>query len=540
MIINENRIVIKGEQFKTYSNGHFDCYWKGLIFTSATQNGKESVAEFCRLLETLSIEKAVSALNGNFVVVVYDKSRGKFFSFVDNSGLYKAFYSQRSISSSLLYLAKYEKLTFNSLDSLAVVEFLHFGCNHLQSTLFKGIKSIGANEIVTFSNLGDTALIRKSIPTITLKPEIDFIDFFRNFSGVVKNEKISCDLTGGKDSRMVACLLDYFGIDYELAISGIQGNRDIKIAEEVAHQLDHNLEITYHSPDTDSEALLNLFDLVDGKHNILGFHRLSQLHSDRDKRGITLALSGAGGEFFNDYWWLQDFPLYSRHQSNINKLYSLRIESVSFPSNCLTGHYYEISRKLRRVILERLNNLVLDSNTKTYDNIYLRFRMTANAGNVLTSGSNFFKCYAPLLEYDLVRYAFHLPRSLRFFDRFHRRIITEVNSDVAKIKTSDNLSTCSSKSMIAKDLSSYIGDKTRRLVKKSLEKNVLHRTYFLESPDNPELYSRLYEMDLVRELLTVLKDEGIVKKNIEWRDINKRYLGNFITLGMLVKKCNTK
>src|SRR5205085_4578813 len=138
----------------------------------------------------------------------------------------------------------------------------------------------------------------------------------------IANEKVSLDLTGGIDSRLLAAAFSYFGMPFELAASGVEGTPDIEIAAEVAKALGKEFFVTSHDPHrTDWNEL---FALSDGLFDLGKSDRPLQLQQDRAARGITLAISGAGGELFKDFWWLQDFPFYARKKPNLERLYAMR------------------------------------------------------------------------------------------------------------------------------------------------------------------------------------------------------------------------
>ncbi len=116
----------------------------------------------------------------------------------------------------------------------------------------------------------------------------------------------------------MAVLLDYFGLEFETAVVGISGNRDIEIAKEVASILKHDIYITYHSIDDLGKDLYELFAMCEGLCNILKCHTQQIQNRYRLHRGVSLKLSGEGGELYKDFWWLQDFPFYRKKRANLD------------------------------------------------------------------------------------------------------------------------------------------------------------------------------------------------------------------------------
>ncbi len=82
---------------------------------------------FVKELENVGIEAACRLLKGIFFLLVEDKPSGGVYAFVDNSGVFQAFYTDKIVSTSFLELVRNEKHTEVDLDLDAVVEFLHLG-----------------------------------------------------------------------------------------------------------------------------------------------------------------------------------------------------------------------------------------------------------------------------------------------------------------------------------------------------------------------------------------------------------------------------
>jgi len=90
-------------------------------------------------------------------------------------------------------------------------------------------------------------------------------------------------------------------------------------------------------------------------------------------------------------------------------------------------------------------------------------------------------------------------------------------------------------SKIAADLSKYATNKLARLTRK-IGQQVLGRSYLRdESPDHPELYSHVRRIVTIRKSLERLKDHHIINGNTEIKEVEDGYLGNILTLDMLLE-----
>ena len=538
MLITKNGVSSLGGLEYSWETQEHKFWWKGLVFVHSIPCGTDSLERFSKEISRSGIQDAVNCLKGNFLLVVEDKKSGVYYSFVDNSSLFQAFYSDTSISTSFLELVKYEGLSRSDLDKEAIVEFLHFGHISFRKTFFDSIKKIPGKQILTFSDDGKICFLPKLVPDLNAGDgQSSFLNFFEGLVSSIKNQNVSVDLSGGIDSRMLATILDYFGLDFEIDVTGWKGHIDIEISKEVASVLKHKHHVTDNSVDLLKEEELltdELFSMCDGLFNILTGRGQLLSNKNRVGRGVDLKFTGAGGELYKDFWWLQDFPFYARRKANVERLFNLRIAPTGFNHFYFTDDYVEICQNLKHNTVQKLSSFIIDANTKTYDNIYFNYRMQEIAGRRITNDNSLLKSYAPLLELDVVRYGFNIPRKERFFNNFHRRTITSINPNVAKIRTTESGMTVSSfKTDIIKDISKYIINKSARLTKKVGQK-ILKRTYFQQILADP-LYVKVKELKISTGSVEFLKDFKIINEKLEVSNISNSHIGNFISLAMFMR-----
>jgi asparagine synthetase B (glutamine-hydrolysing) len=508
-----------------------DCevYWHGLAFLDNFAAGAESIREFARRAQG-SLAHAAAGLKGVYFVVMRDKLNGTCSAFVDNSGLYHAYCAEERVSNSFLGLAGMENLGPQDADAEALVEFLHFGCIYSGKTLLQGIRKIEPGELLHFPARGPLRREAKKTPDIAAPSPEPFEVMLEKLSRAIVMEEVSLDLTGGIDSRLLAVVLDYFGLTFEVATSGVPGSEDLILAESVAALLGRRLQVTHH--DSGHENWDGLLEVCDGLFDPAKASRPMQLHRDRAARGITLALSGAGGELFKDFWWLQDFPFYSQWPPNLERLYSFRIASGELQHAYLAGRYRSLSLTYREQLMHALARYMSGSNTQTYDRIYYSFKMQALAGRFLTNGLACVDMYAPYLERDAVRAGYNMGRGERFFCRYHRRIITRYSPNIARVPTTEGgMSASSENSAVARDLRLYVADRWRRLRRK------IDRNYSVrrpdQGPDDPRMPANLRRLLEQRRSVERMKDEGILNPALRVGDIQPGYFGPLLALDWL-------
>ena len=533
MFVNATRIEVGTTQFRSLETATHKLCWEGLAYVDGTQAGPPSVAKFVDVASS-DLPGAAATLKGNYFLAMQEKRSGIHHAFVDGSGLFHAFFADSVVSTSFLDLVAVEKLRAVDFNPESIVEFLHFGYLSFGKTFFDRIRRLPAEQIAQISPNGHLSWIPKKACTIDVAPECSFDEFLRNFVGSVSSERISLDLTGGIDSRLLAVCLQYFGLPFELAVSGLENSRDVAIATDVAETLGIELRVTRHDADDFVASLPAMFHFCDGLFDVAQAHNSHQMQSERVRRGITLMLTGVGGELFKDFWWLQDFPLYRCQNPNLKKLYTMRIAPIGLEHSYLSEPYAALSKSYASRFIERLSEYVAESNTQTYDQIYYRVKMRDLVGRFISNHIRLLPCYAPYLEPAAAAFGYHLPRRDRFFDNFHRRTITRFRPDVARIRTTQSGMTVSSEpGAIAKDLYKYIGNKGYRLARKVAEK-AFQKRYSTNIPTSPTVYANLRQSGVARRALDRLKERGIIASDLNVEHTKDAYLCRVVCVSMLL------
>lgn len=515
--------------------GPVSVCWKGLLLMKGIQRqeaiAKEVIEEYKR-----SQSFPFDLIRGHFFLFLADEQRGTRYLFTDNSGGMQIFMGKETVASSFLELSLHLGLTVDDLDAFALTELMHFGFAYEGRSLFASIRKLDVDHFLKWQD-GRLEVISKGISGIRDPgPALCFEDAFADLASSLRGYQVSVDLTGGADSRLICCLLHAYGLDFETAISGVAGNRDIEIAQVVSSLLGKKLRVLYHDDSDLDEGLLDsILQLTDGQTDILQYHRNYQLNKMRQEAGIEVALSGVGGELYKDFWWLQDFPFYNRRKSNIRKLYAMRIESLSFPHRVFGEEYRAESEGLGDRTVQALEQYWLDTNTQTYDNIYYNYKMRTNAGTYLSATANWFSSYAPLLERDLVRLGFQLPRRQRFFNNFHRRTISRHCMEIARVRTTENTNVSNRTNDVFRDVLRYGLDKQRRLMKQVMRK-LLNKTYFQQNPTNQKVYDRINEQGILCRAVDTLQEVGILANTLTAEQIPIRLVGRILTLSKILQE----
>ncbi|RLD59780.1 MAG: hypothetical protein DRJ01_10855 [Bacteroidetes bacterium] len=536
MIISKKKILYDSNSNVDFVDlDRFKVYFKGLIYINGFKCGYDTIVE---VVNNLSENGKINfnKIKGNYFIIIIDNQKKYKYIFSDNSGIMKIYFNNDTISNSFLELINSNNLSDKKLNYRSIMDFLHFGFIYFNETFLNDVSILSKDKYFEIDDFDNVLSKDKSIAKISDEIALDFYNHFEYINKALTGKKISIDLTGGIDSRLIVTMLSTLNSDFELAISGINGNKDIKIASKIAKIIKKEFFPTYHNPTNITESdLFSIFDITDAQIDIVGYHRNYQLNQERKQRGVDIQISGVGGELYKDFWWLQDFPFYKRKKSNIEKLYNFRIESIGFPHHILEKEMQQISQNFKQLTIERLNDYLLEFNTQTYDNIYYNYKMQGNASAYIRAASNYFTSFAPLLDLDLVRFGFLFSRNERFFNNFHREQISKYNSELAKIKTTELISCSSSTIYKCADVFSYLYDKQLRLSKQILRK-IVKKTHFQETPTDNRIYGFVKEFSMIAEIENILKKNRIINHKTDIKSINNNYFGRFITLGLFLKR----
>jgi asparagine synthetase B (glutamine-hydrolysing) len=528
MLITAGEIIRDASDEEMLSTASREICWRGFVYKGGSRAGAESIRE---LLETREedIPRAAAELKGIYFTAVRCRDSGNAYAFVDPAGLCHAYYSNRYICTSFLELAKLERYTAEDVDPDALVEFFHFGCVYEDRTFFSAVRKINADEIIRRSPSGCTVSIPKPVADIAALPRRSFDAVLREFATAAGADRVSMDITGGADSRLLACALAYFGLPFEMATSGRPGIPDLKIGAEVAKALNRPFYPTHHSgarADWDE-----LFALSDAMFDVTKNCRQLQLQHDRRKRGITLSVSGAAGEAFRETWWMHDFPFYARRKAQLARLYALRIAPRPLQHSLLAGRYKESSERQRENLLRRVSRYVVPGNTRTYDRIYYYLQLRTWCGTFVTSSMKLLRVAVPYADTELIRIGYNLPRTQRMLSRFHRKMISRYSVDAAGLPTTESGASLASGGLaLSLDLSRYLADRSKRLAKK-IGQQLFGRTFFQDSSDDPRMLDELLLTMTKRRSTQVLADYGVLKQSVHPSSLPKRYLGNVFVLG---------
>lgn len=365
----------------------------------------------------------------------------------------------------------------DDLDSTAIIEFLTFGSLYGSKTFFSNVSKQTTHQPYTFSenhglknspSVKENSLLKQ--PPIRLdEAKKRFFEFFDDRKGWLKDKKISVDLTGGIDSRMVAAILIHLNIPFEAVFSTASGSgAELKIVEKLAEQKDIPLKvISLPEYFTSKNEINKLIALGDGMWDPTGLRSLAETQKWREEMGYDLAITGVGGELFKDFWWQQDFPMYKKEKPDFDRLIRMRMYPAEVSAEWLGTVFHKNQSEYLCRFKAHLSTYTESTNTETYDQVYYHLRIKEQISVLSHASANFLPVWSPLLEPELLKIGYNLRRRARFLDRFHRAVISEYVPALSDIPTTGGGMTVSDHPLnIASDIIKFVRHKSGRVLSK--------------------------------------------------------------------------
>lgn len=536
MLIHQGKIISnQDKRVKVMHTADFTVYYIGFVFVFGRKAGEDSIRAILDNYQQLG-NWNYKEIFGNYFLCILDKHNNKQFAFTDNSRVFRAYIYKDYISTSFLELIEQlDDITLDSIDCNSVTEFLHLEFTCFNKTLIQGLSKIDCDDVYVFEF---KQLIKqsKNLDNLGSETSIDLDVFFEHLNHAVTDLNVSIDLTGGIDSRLILSYFNKYNTDFETAISGKPGHIDIKIGEKVAKKVTKPHYPYYHvAENLSNKELLNIFEITDGQVDVLGYHRNYRYNLNRSKRNIEIQISGVGGEIMKDTLWVQDFPFYKKKHTNLSKFYDIRLGSKNFPEHILGEKLKQYSKNLKTYTITNLQSFVKETNTQSYDNINYNYKESNACSFYGSSANHFFEFYAPFLELEISKLGYNLKRYERFYNNYHRKIISKNNASISLIRTTEDTTVSSNLIVKLFDVFWWIYNKFK-IVTRAILRKLFKKEYLTYSAADNTLYSYWRENELFSKNLKRLQDLGLLQSELKSSDIPDNLIGKIFTLSFLFDK----
>lgn len=515
-----------------------EIYVDGLIYTYGRKAGNDTI---------LWLYSEITKGNGipfNLIRGAYSciiKTSKRIVAFTDNSNMHCVYFSEHFLSNSFLCLIEHEQKhgTILCIDEEAVCEYLTLGNVYFGKTFYKNISILDAQSILVIEN--NTIHIEdKKIGDLEEESHVSsFKDFFSKLAYSISDYRVCQALTGGYDSRLVYVCMSQFMEDH-VAISGNDEKaKDIKYASQVANANGSSLQIIgAKKPDLTQNLIDTIMQYNDGiePFDIDTSIRLIEFKK-RLSQEYELHLTGDGGVLHKDWEWSQDIPFYRSKKSNARRFYYQRlcyIDNKKILGDKLKRYYNNQENRFISV----LNLLSKSINTESYDSWYYRVsgnrRVYYNNNPVPGLVS-----YAPLMELDIVRYSYALPRRLRFFYNSMRNEISSIDLRIARIKTNYGTTASNEKIYLIRDVFFQLIEYSRKAYR-LLGRKVLKRNVLSEQISNWSMESELRDFEFTNEAIATAKEAGYICNDVSINDLSYAEIKRIIHIYWLMRKTNNE
>ncbi|MFZ1429528.1 MAG: hypothetical protein WAS21_22480, partial [Geminicoccaceae bacterium] len=500
------------------------------------------MAVLARRLADRPLAAICHRLKGVFGLVIWDQRDGVWYAAVDNAGLYRLFFDDFGrLGGSFLEIAAAQGAQAADIATDRLVEFLLHGCIYAPRTLLPSIHRLRGDEIVRLRTTPEHTSIdiepkRFPVPDVDRPFAAVVADHAEDLARSLVHDRVSIDLTGGFDSRLVASLLRARGLGDEAAMTGEPQSVDTALAAQVAAVLELPLHVHRQKLDRLEPDMAALFVASDGLVDVGKIHRDWQAALARRVRGVTVLAHGGGGELLKDFYFHHEFPFYGHRAASLERLYDLRIVPMPLSAAQLTPAAQQLVRDCRTGIISRLQSFREPTNHATCDRVFHGFRLPEFFGGHFSTYVNLgINVVAPLMDREVATAAAVLSPWTRMMEGQHRRLIHELCPQAGALPTTSGYSASWRPGKLASDVLGYGTNEVRRLVNKLGQRHLgrapFPRAGALET-DAPGFGRRTRELPGFHAGLAQLKERGIYLRDLDPMAIRPHEVGRILTLGM--------
>lgn len=542
LIRPSTRLPVQAEPtLRWRSSNRHTIGWIGNIFCPGHVAGVPTIDHLLRELTNRPLTALLRSLHGIYGIFVYDHTVQKWSVAADNSGLYRIFYNDEAVATRFLELAAAGPARSRRIDDRAIVEYLAVGGTYGSHTPVSGIKKLRGDEMLELESAPVPAVRVQRKPAEEQPGDgEDFVlQYFETVAGALAGSRVSVDLTGGFDSRVVACLLARSELQFDCGLFGTADSGDVIVARAVAQVLQRRLDLHHHDISRLDDDLHDAWRDGDGLTEMPGLHRDRQLCLRRVASDIEVIVHGGGGEFFSDRYYAHDFPFYGTKRTDVARFYRLRIAPIPLPDMHLTEPASAMLRQLNAEIVARFAKIEEDNNNKTYDKIWYHFKAPEYFGTAFSNYTNLgLNVEAPFLNNGVAAVARNLPAWSRAFQFWHRRMITSHCPKLAEIKTFPGGYTASTRrTRMVAELARYArnqaGRVARKLTERHLGKALFHNAAEL-TVDIPGYRDGLRRSEMFSTAVARLQQQGILAPSLDKEKIANVHVGRMMTMGTLL------
>jgi asparagine synthetase B (glutamine-hydrolysing) len=527
-----------------FENADFSIFVFGAIFFRGCSCSKETISRIAELMREQDFADIVQQLHGVFGIFLFDKRLDRWLIANDNAGLYRIYYDPSCVCTSLLEFVRDRALGREALSKQDAISFIQHGAVFGDRTIISGVSKLTSDRYleVTFPHVGQ-ARVSAQPRSVRSKPAEAMEVAARHYEDLARylaGTAVAVDATGGFDTRVNVCMLDHFGLEFDLSISSGRDSADTRIAREIAQMLERRFYVYGHELADIENDLRQSFEESDGQIDLRRFHRPWQAMKGKLADAFKFTVHGGGGEHFGDFFYLQDWPFYNLRPLNFQRFYEWRMAPVMFPSAMIHPRARAEFAASEGHVMELLSAHATPKAHESYNRAAYFVRAPEFFGQVFSCYiNNGLNVLAPFLDREMVEAAFRRSAWAGFFEMWHRRMLKRYNPRLAALSTDAGYSATIEFRHLARDLVLFLSSLSLRAINKAGQR-LLGRSLFHKvgafAADSEGYEANLRCSPTFHNSLHHLKKLEIIGHETGPADIRFIHIGRILTVGMWIEK----
>lgn len=410
--------------------------------------------KFARELFNNPLDVLRHKIDGQFAVLAFDAEKKVLIAGSDWNSLIPVYYAINQdgvlLSNAEIPLAK---LLNSDTDAVGFAQSIHYGSVWGGRTRFKGIHKLEVCELIRVDCLNNNIkkekyweprmeeLWKGSFEMISERWLHVMEGAIRTFTDHRDGHKVSADLTGGEDSRVVVALLRNFGESFRVRVAGGQCDTDVIIAKKAAKAINLDLVVEESHAVTEQELSSYVSHIISHSDGYGSFFTnaasfIHELHY-RPWEYTNIHLCGLpGGGQYRGANYLRAKLLFPSKIKDIDyKAYTRRKFLLDYSSNLLSlsdEEYFESVYDIMDKALEEVKGFPAG--------IQIDHLMRVRYGCLLTANIKrpFYFAFAPR---DMARSTYNVPPSMKKGGNQYKAIIERLSPELAWVKSQTGVPT---------------------------------------------------------------------------------------------------
>jgi len=469
----------------------------------------------CSVLLALFLERGdefINLVNGEFNIVIYQKTEKRLTIFSDHIASMPMYYLEQD---GCLFFGSEKKYILSltqkspTIDPVGLLQIVAHRYNLDDRTFLAGIKRMIPGTRLTYQRgrleLSRYQLLTFRVPNKT--PRVD--DLLDEWGDRLKEatllrlqgkDRILISLSGGLDSRAIACAMPRDIRPISSRTRGVGGSLECTLAAEIAECLcfnhnQENPEATSYSDVIPKIAWRTECETHFTNALSISNHANAKIHGDHIAGG-WLGDASSGAHIFVDMLWPRSRRKFIEHAYHRHLAYTAHSLRNIFSWDFLQETFPE----LQEAFLASFEYLEDSTNLQVYEIWDLYQRQRRQTTTSMSVDSYLFEKIRPFYDKDYLNFTLTLPAYLRFGQSLYQAMIYRLGPEIRHIPSANN------QLQLRRSCLGNLGNKGRTLVNRAMTRRIRRV--------NPK-YRNKIERRATEDLGTAIRQDTSVRRLIE-------------------------